>query len=597
MMTAAPVARPGGPTEREGDGSLRAVDSAGAEPRPAAPRSAVPRAVWLLTAVHVVLLVIYGLVVPTFRAPDELLYVDQMRRLAGADEQAGGASAGAEGSGAGTSDGPASEAGPALAAALVAATAFSPAYTPGAPPVGLAAAVPPDDRPTFAELAAGSGPAEGDGAAPDTAPEGDGAAPDTAAGAEANAVARRPPLTSWLGAAVLTVAEVALPGWPWSFDRTVALLRLVNMALVATVPLLAWATARCLRCPPRASLAAAAAVLAVPQLTHVGSVVGDDALVVVLAALVFLLGARVVTGDRSLRTGVLAGVACGLALLASGSALVLVPWMVGAYLLAPRSGPTAGTGPTPADRRLRRGLPVIVVALAMVVGGWWHLGHLVRNQGLQLGLDQLPSVGPGAGTGLASRLLADFWGAFGGREAVLPTAAVLIATVVLGGALGVALVRGRVRPVRVRLAFLVLPALASAVFAVVAALGSTLSGEAPLRVEGRVVLVGLMGLVVVTAVGLDQLRSTPTPLLPAVVLVAAVGLQFTALAAITPRYWAGASLGERVRTVLAFSPWPPALVFTVAVSGLGLVVWALVELLGSSRRSGPTPAPAGVADA
>jgi hypothetical protein len=529
-----------------------------------------------VVAVHVVLLIVYSLIVPTFRAPDELLHVDQMHRLASAEDQTGAASSGSE-----ESDAPA--AAPPVATAVLAAGASSPAYTAGAPPIDIEAAVPPEDRPTFAELAAGPAPggtADGDEPALDTSPTG-----------AANPVARRPPLASWLGAAVLSVADVVLPGWPWSFDRTVALLRLVSVALVATVPLLAWATARRLGCPPRASVAAAAAVVAVPQLTHVGSVVGDDALVVVLAGVVFLLGARVVTGDRSLRTAVLSGVTCGLGLLASGSTLVLVPWMVGAYLLAPRSAPVAGTAPTPADRRLRRGLPVIVVALAVVVGGWWHLGQLVFEQGVQLGLDQPPSIGPGAGSGLASRLLADFWGAFGGREAVLPLTTVLGATVVLGGALGVAFARGRVRAVRVRLAFLVLPAAVMAVIAVVAALGATSSGATPLRVEGRVVLVGLIGLVVVAPVGLDQLRSRPTPMLPAAVLVAAVGLHAGAVAAITSRYWAGTSPGERVRTVLAFSPWPPALVFTLTVCGLGVVAWAVVELLRTSSRPGPTPAP------
>ncbi len=546
----------------------------------------MPRAVWLVTAVHVLFLLSYSVLVPTFRAPDELFYVDHMRRLAGVGDVPGGDVPGG--------DLPGDDDGAAVVAPSLLAAASSPAYTAGAPPVDITDAVPPEDRPTFSELAdpdpdAPSVPTEGEGA-----PAGVGAEPAVAEPAVANPVARRPPLASWLGAAVLAAADAVLPGWPWSFDRTVALLRLVDVGLVATIPLLAWATARRFGCPPRTSLTAAVAVLAVPQLTHVGSVVGDDALVTALGAVVFLLGARVLTGDSSRRTAVLAGGACGLALLASGSALVLVPWMVGAYVLTPRRRVAAS--PSPDERRRRRGRPLIVMVLALVIGGWWHLGNLFVNQGVALGLDQGPSEGPGAGSGLASRLLADTWGAFGWREAVLPTVAVVGATVVLVAALVVALVRGRVRAVRVRLAFLLLPAVVLAAVAVAAGLWATLFGDTPLRVEGRVVLVGLVGLVVVGAVGLDQLRPTPTRALPTMVFVAALGLQLLAIAVITPRYWAGTSPGERLRTVLAFSPWPPALVFFAIVGALGLVTWALVDLLRGWRQPSDAPlAPARVA--
>lgn len=546
---------------------------AGAEP--ASSRLRIPRAVWLVTAVHIALLLGYSVLVPALRGPDELFYVDQMRRLAGVDVESQTPLTSDDGRP------------PPVAPSVLAAAASSPAYTPGAPPVAMTDAVPPDDRPSFADLgedASGSAPAS-------PAPASLEAVRDLSRPA-----APRPPLPTWLGAAVLTGAGAVLPGWPWSFDRTVALLRLVDVAAVATLPVLAWATARRFGCPPRASLTAAVAILAVPQLTHLGSVVGDDALVLALAAVVFLLGARVLTGDRSRRTAVLAGLSCGLAMLASGSALVLVPWMVLAYVLAPR-GPSAAA-PGRGDPRQRLGRPLIVVGLATLVGGWWHLGHLITDQGVQLGLDRLQSIGPGAGSSLASRLLADAWGAFGWREAVLPTVVVVGTSAALVGAIGVAFARGRVRSVRLRLALLVLPAASLATLSVGAALWSTLSGDAPLRVEGRVVLVGVVGLVVVASVGLDQLRATPTPSLPALVFVAAIGLQGLAMMTIVGRYWAGASLGERLRTLLAFAPWPPVLVFFGIVGALAVTAWAMVEILQAIRppRSAPpvpTTVPAG----
>lgn len=541
---------------------------AGAEPRSTRRRTPIPRAVWLVTGVHVLLLAVYSVLVPAFRAPDELLHVERIRRLA-ADGPAGAPLAD-----------PAGE-GPAVAAAVLGAATSSPAYTAGAPPVGIAEALPPAERPSFEDLAEAL---PGDALPAEALPT-----EALPAGATVSTVADRPPLATWLGAAVLTAAGAVLPGWPWSFDRTVALLRLVDVAVVATLPILAWATARRFGCPPRASLTAAVAVMAVPQLTHVGSVVGDDALVLALAAVVFLLGARVVTGDRTRRTAVLGGLACGLALLAGGSALVLPLWMVLAYALAPRR--TAAGGPGPGERRLRRGRPIIVVGLAAIVGGWWHLGHLVAEQGVQLGLERTPSQGPGAGANLASRMLAGFWGAFGWREAVLPTVVVVAATATLVGAVGIAFARGRVRAVRLRLALLVLPAATLATLAAVAAVVSVLLDDQVLRVEGRVVLVGLVGLVVVAAVGLDQLRATPAPSLPVVVFVTAMAIQALAVAAIVGRYWAGTSVGERLRALLAFAPWPPVLVFFAAVGLLALIAWALVELLRAARRS-PAPSPA-----
>ncbi len=39
----------------------------------------IPRAVWAVTALHLVLLLGYSVVVPAFRAPDEHLHVDRAR--------------------------------------------------------------------------------------------------------------------------------------------------------------------------------------------------------------------------------------------------------------------------------------------------------------------------------------------------------------------------------------------------------------------------------------------------------------------------------------------------------------------------------------
>lgn len=503
----------------------------------------LPRAVWAVTALHLVLLLGYSVLVPALRAPDEHLHVDRARQLVPGTSQPDGG----EGS---------------VSAAVLAARESSPVHRTSSPPASSVNAVPPAERPTFADLAP-EGPSEA-----------------------VNGIARQPPLVHAVGAAVLTVASV-LPGWPWPFDRVVALLRLVDVAIVAGVPLLAWATARRLGCPPRSSLTAAVLVLAVPQLTHVGSAFNSDGLMVALAGVLFLLGARVMTGDDSQRTAILAGAALGAALLTSGLAVVFVPLVVGAYLLAP-----AVPGNTAKGSALPR--LAVVGVMATVAGGWWWVRELIVEGHLPFGLDasQVTPIGDGQPlvlTRALATLVGSFWGSFGWLEVSLPAAAVVVATVVLAGALGVAFWRGRIGAVRLRLALFVFPTVALAVMVVCAAVVFSLAGDGAFAFQGRYLLAGLVGLVVVAAVGLDQLRSRPVPALPLVVLVGALAMQTMAIAVIAGRYWAGPSAGERFRAVLAFSPWPPVLVFFAGVGVLALAVWTLVEVGRAVHDSLPPP--------
>ena len=502
--------------------------------------------VWALTALHVGLLLGYSILVPALRGPDEHLHVDRARLLAGGGPGDPALSASGEES---------------VSAPVLAARESAPAYLTRSPPVATGDAVPPAERPRFDDLGA-DGPT-----------------------GSVNGVARQPPLVHAIGAAVLSAASV-LPGWPWPFDRVVALLRLVDVAVVAGVPLLAWATARRLGCPPRSALTAAVLVLAVPQLTHVGSTVNSDGLVVALGGVLFLLGARVVTGDDSVRTAILAGAALGAALLTSGLAVVFVPWVAAAYLLAPGA----------VRRRTRTALGLGTAALAAIVaGGWWWVLRLATDGHLPFGLDA-SQVAPADGRSLAfprtlAILATSFWGGFGWRETSLPAGAVVAATVMLAGALGVAFWRGRVRAVRLRLGLFVLPTAALGGMVALGALLISRGGGDAFTFQGRYLLAGLVGLMVVAAVGLDQLRSHPVPALPFLALVGAMVMQVLGVVAVTGRYWAGPSAGERFRAVLAFAPWPPVLVFFAFVGILVAAAWALAEVGRAVRSSLPPPRP------
>jgi len=504
----------------------------------------MPRALWALTALHIGLLLAYSVLVPALRGPDEHLHVDRVRQLA--PGELGAAAGGGR---------------TAVSPGVLAARRWSPAYQVGSAPVAAGDAVAPTERPTFSGLDADPAPAE------------------------ANPLAGQPPLAHLVGAATLVVTGLA-PGGPWSFDRTVALLRLIEVAAVAALPVLAWATARRLGCPPRAALTAAALVLAVPQLTHAGATFGSDGLLVALGGVLFLLGARILTGDASTRTAVLAGAGLGAALLTGGLAVVFVPWLAGAYALAPAAAGDGG--------RKRRNLAV-AGAVAVAAGGWWWLRQLVVAGHLPIGLDATLVAPGGTGGPLAlpralATLVTSYWGGFGWLEISLGAGVVTAATVITVGAVGVAYWRGRIPAVRRRLALLALPtaALATAVAAGSAVLAVT--GSDAFAFQGRFLLPGLVGLAVVVAVGLDQLRPRPVPALPLLALFAALAMQALAVAALAQRFWAGPSAGDQLRAVLAFSPWPPVLVFFGAVGVLAVAAWAVVEVGRAVRDSLPAAA-------
>ncbi len=504
-------------------------------PAPAPPQRhgpGLPRSLWAIAVLHLLLLLGYSVMVPILRAPDEYAHVDLARHLARTgtypdfDE-------------------------PSVSASTVAARGTSPAYRPGGRPVGVGDAVPAEERPTFAE------------AGPDVPTE------------VANQMAQHPPLYYGAAAAVLNAADAAFPTWPWSFDRTVGLLRLVDVALVAALPVLSWATARRLGCPARTSLTAAVLVLAVPQLIHIGSAVTNDGLLVVLSAGLFLLAARVVTGDLSRRTAILAGVVVGLALLTKAFALILVPWAVAAYLFAPAAR---------AQQRLLVDRVAWLVGLATVIGGWWWVRNLLVHGTVQprLGEAAVEPVAPTGGfflTSFADRLFGSFWGNFGSFEVALPAVAVTAATLAVTAGVVVAFVRGRVFAVRARLAYFVFPATALLVVVAVDSFLANLSPGTPLAPQGRSLFPGLVGLLVVAAVGFDQITSKRTPALPLVAFAAAVVMQVLAIGAIMGRYWVGGASLEGLRSMLAFSPWSPAVVFVGAVASVGVAGWAAWELV------------------
>jgi len=181
-------------------------------------------------------------------------------------------------------------------------------------------------------------------------------------GQPTNQLVQHPPLYYLLGAAVLS----AYPDWENApFDRVFLVLRLWNALIMAAVPILLWATARRLELPEPVPIAAALVPLAVPEFTHLASSVNDDNLLILLAAGLTLLVARVLTGDTGRRTAVAIGALASLALLTKGFALMIPAWVGLAYLVAA------------VRSRRRTALTSLAIAELATVPGllWW-----IRNE-------------------------------------------------------------------------------------------------------------------------------------------------------------------------------------------------------------------------
>ena len=98
-------------------------------------------------------------------------------------------------------------------------------------------------------------------------------------------------------AAVSTVITTMIPGdRTWTIDRLVYLLRLLNIALVAGVPALAYAAARRLGGSPAIRLLGALFVVGIPQLAHTGSTVNNDNLVILFGGVIAVAAAAISTG-------------------------------------------------------------------------------------------------------------------------------------------------------------------------------------------------------------------------------------------------------------------------------------------------------------
>ena len=413
-------------------------------------------------------------------------------------------------------------------------------------------------------------------------------------GARPNQLVQHPPTFYYLMGAALH----ALPDYPTRpYIDVYLFLRLINVLLLAPLTLLVYAAAkRALGSGPAAS-ASAVAVLAIPQVARNGASVENDNLLVLLLAALTVLTTFVLTGDTSRRTALGIGLLGALALLTKGLSLFLPLYLAVVYAYA-------------LSRYGRRAVLPALIALAVAGfgSGWWWLRNIVvfgviqpeGNQIVQNGLGPPRTTWAETGVQFAEhfvrRMNYRFW--LDAHIWAPPTwveyfDAILAVVLVAGLVAGLATARRSPSFGSLRALIVLVPATCQLGIITVGAWHSWQSTLFPSGQQGRYIYGGLLGLLVVSCAGLARLLGKRAHLLPVAVLAGGLFVtlvQFTLGFRIyyTPRhhtsYWN--DLTEGSHNLLAWSPLPATAFWTaVAATAIAAVValWSATATTRTAR--------------
>lgn len=411
-----------------------------------------------------------------------------------------------------------------------------------------------------------------------------------------NQMTQHPPLYYLGGAGVL-----ALMG-DWEddpLDRVLLLLRWSNVLLLAPLPLLLYASARRLRLPEPVPVAASLFPLLVPELSRSGGSINNDNLLILAAAFLTLLLTHVLTGDTSRRTAVWVGAVTTVALLTKGLALVLPAWIAVTYAVAlyrTRARSVVGSA--------------AVAAVVTSVGlAWWVrnkvLFDAVQPAGLRIVLPPLPVRGSWEDGGaryvvhyiesMATTFFVQDYSAMARdrtaarlHDPTLWLARVVV--VILVVAVVVTLVR-RVLP-RLDTLALLLP---TVLLAALVGLGSWDAFETYgvyTAMQGRYLFAGAFALALVACAPLARTPERLRAVIPLLLLALGLVMHLATTAQSLSKYWAPAhtsirtweGLRESVDAVVRWYALPPSVLLIMIVATALAAVASAMALLGERDR-------------
>jgi small subunit ribosomal protein S36 len=514
--------------------------------------------IWIITALHGALLLLFATVAPTWRSPDEPNHADLVLHVAQNYEYP-------------RFDGLNVDAG-------VVESMREVYFSRRSRNLLAEEARARDDRPSFDALAQEARPSSSE---------------------RLNQMTQHPPLYYVTMAAAWRVVRAVVPfDALTSFDRQVWVLRVLSALLVLPLPLFAWMLARRLGLPPNAGIVAALIPLGIPQLTHIGSSVNSDAGVILLGALLLFPVLRLAAGDLAVRHSALAGLFAGLGLLTKGFAFAFVICALLGVAVGARLG----------GRRAALRAAVIVSGVAFVAGGWWWLRNILvfhkvspkgrylpRAEGFTPDWERWTTV-------FFRAIFRRFWGHFGWYDVALPSAVWVTAAVACGILTILAFARGpRVVAPNDRRQFLgtllvlFVPGLVLFGFIALQAMSSYRKLGNVAFVQGRYLFAMLIAGTLLVATGVATLGARALRVAPLATLLGVLVMQYAALARMLDFYWGApdAGVADRVRALVEWSPWAPEFLALLVAFGVLMICVLLAAL--AKDAFGRRPVSVGVA--
>lgn len=418
---------------------------------------------------------------------------------------------------------------------------------------------------------------------------------------QVNRMTQHPPLYYL---AVGTISQSAMSivplAYDLSFDQQLWLYRLVTLLMVAPLPLLAFYLARQVAADETIQLSAAAFPLVIPGL-HMrnGAMINNDNLLLLLVGVLLIAICMIATGDIRLRTTLLVGTLLGLSLLTKGLAIVMIPVVLLAYIMAYKRG---------SPRKIVSIRVLQAASLSFAVGGWWLLRNLIKYGTPQPGGAGLRVVQPDAGfqpnlldwfTDAAVTNVTTFFGFFGISD---PLRRVVLVGLILFVAVGLGWGLFKGRHDHRRLWLVLVPTIFMTLLLMYKSLSLYVDTALVAGENGRYfypwlasIGLGVSGGYVAFA---DRLRRHGRPptlrrYIPLAFLVLGLSLQYTVIRDSMTSFWGplGGALTDQWESLVAWAPFPTAWLvtiatFTVLAAILSLVLtvkFAVSEPLKSSK--------------